>query len=66
MRARNNNRAETVEGTFHEGRRKYGTPHRVRGDHGRENLRVAEWQFRRHGLSSGAYIWGRFVRPCGV
>jgi hypothetical protein len=61
MRARNNNRAETVEDTFHEGRRKYGTPHRVRGDHGCENLRVAEWQFRRHGLNSGAYIWGRFV-----
>jgi hypothetical protein len=59
MRARNNNRASTVEDTFHEARANYGSPHRVRGDHGLENLRVAEWQFQRHGLHTGAYIWGR-------
>jgi hypothetical protein len=59
MRVRNNNRAVTVEETFHEARRLYGSPRRVRGDHGCENLRVAQWQFRRYGLHTGAYIWGR-------
>jgi hypothetical protein len=64
LRARNNNRAVTVEATFHEARRRHGTPRRVRGDHGRENLRVAQWQFARHGLGTGAYIWGRSVLGC--
>jgi transposase InsO family protein len=60
LRVRNNNRADTVEATFHEGRHVYGCPRRVRGDHGRENLRVAEWMFERYGLHTGAYIWGRY------
>jgi hypothetical protein len=62
MRVRNNNHADTVEATFHEGRHAYGNPHRVRGDHGRENLRVAAWQFERHGPHTGAYIWGRYEK----
>lgn len=37
----------------------YGVPLRLRGDHGTENLRVAEFMNVAHGEGRGSYIWGR-------
>ncbi|KAK7019381.1 hypothetical protein VNI00_018094 [Paramarasmius palmivorus] len=59
IRVSNNNRASTVEEVFHEGKDRHGSPRRVRGDHGTENLRVAEWMEEKFGI--GSYIWGRSV-----
>ncbi|KAK7052904.1 hypothetical protein VNI00_004224 [Paramarasmius palmivorus] len=59
IRVSNNNRASTVEELFHEGTSLHGCPRRVRGDHGTENLRVAEWMEETFGI--GSYIWGRSV-----
>ena len=54
-----NNRAETVLTLFLESITKHGVPSRVRGNHGTENLRVAEWMETHRGLGRGSYIWGR-------
>jgi transposase InsO family protein len=56
LRVHDNNRASTVARLFHEARALHGTPRRVRGDHGTENMRVAEWVDENHGL--GSYLWG--------
>lgn len=55
----NNNRASTVLDLFHCARSDYGTPSRVRGDHGVENVEVAAWMEANQGPSRGSYIWGR-------
>ena len=44
----------------------HGTPSRVRGDHGTENVRVAEWMEENRGGGRGSYIWGRFVNMLSV
>ena len=49
IRVHNNNRAETVLLLFHVCRARHGTPSRVRGDHGTENIRVAEWMEQHQG-----------------
>ena len=59
IRASDNNRADTVLDVFHQAREEYGTPSRVRGDHGVENLRVAEFMETNYGSERGSYIWGR-------
>ena len=56
-----NNRGETVLTLFLDTVRRHGVPSRVRGDHGTENIRVAEWMERVRGLNRGSYIWGRSV-----
>lgn len=61
IRASNNNRAETVLELFHDCTSVHGIPSRVRGDHGTENVRVAEWMEENQGRGRGSYIWGRFV-----
>lgn len=61
IRAHNNNRAETVLTLFLDCISAHGTPSRVRGDHGTENVRVAEWMEENQGAGRGSYIWGRFV-----
>jgi len=61
IRAHNNNRAETVLALFLDSIAIHGTPSRVRGDHGTENVRVAEWMEEMQGRGRGSYIWGRFV-----
>lgn len=61
IRAHNNNRAESVLNLFLESIQVHGTPSRVRGDHGTENVRVAEWMEENQGGGRGSYIWGRFV-----
>ena len=54
-----NNRADTVLSLFLDSVTKHGLPSRVRGDHGTENIRVAEWMEETRGLNCGSYIWGR-------
>lgn len=61
VRVSNNNRSETVLNLFHDARAENGTPSRVRGDHGVENLGVAGWMEENRGLARGSYIWGRSV-----
>ncbi|KAG6848987.1 hypothetical protein H0H93_012214 [Arthromyces matolae] len=61
IQASDNNQAETVLNLFHQGRAVFGTPSRVRGDHGVENLRVAEFMESNFGSERGSYIWGRSV-----
>lgn len=57
----NNNRADTVLHFFRRGVYNFGLPHRVRGDHGTENIRVAEFMIQRRGINRGSFITGRSV-----
>lgn len=59
IQATDNNRAETVLNLFHDAREEHGTPCRVRGDHGTENLQVADFMESNYGVDRGSYIWGR-------
>lgn len=59
IRASNNNRASTVLDVFLSAIEVHGTPSRVRGDHGTENLEVAEWMEEHAGPNRGSYIWGK-------
>ena len=59
LRAHDNNRADTVLQLFLEAVHRYRIPSRVRGDHGVENLRVAEFMEEHNGVGRGSYIWGR-------
>ena len=61
IRVHTNNRANTVLALFREAVARHGLPSRVRGDHGTENLRVAQWMEECRGLNRGSYIWGRCV-----
>ncbi|KAF7335038.1 Integrase catalytic domain-containing protein [Mycena venus] len=61
IRANNNNRAATVLDLFIYDVISHGVPRRVRGDHGTENVAVAQWMEERYGPEHGAYIWGRSV-----
>lgn len=59
MRASDNNRADTVAQVFYDAIAVHGTPSRVRGDHGTENLQVAQYMEETYGVERGSYIWGR-------
>ena len=61
IRAHNNNCADTVLQLFLDAISVHGIPSQVRGDHGTENVRVAEWMEENQGGGRGSYIWGRFV-----
>lgn len=61
LRASNNNRALTVLDVFLEAAGRHRVPSRLRGDHGTENLRVAEFMEDYRGVRRGSYIWGRRV-----
>lgn len=52
-----NNRAVTVLDLFLQATARHGTPYHVRGDHGVENVLVADHMEAARGL--GSYIWGR-------
>ena len=52
-----NNRAVTVLDLFLRAIAEHGTPHHVRGDHGVENVAVANYMEGSRG--PGSYIWGR-------
>jgi hypothetical protein len=59
LRAHNNNRAATVLSFFLDIISVHGCPSRVRGDHGVENVRVADYMEEKMGPDRGSYIWGR-------
>ena len=61
IQAHDNNRAATVLTLFLNSVSVHGTPSRVRGDHGTENVRVAEWMEENRGGGRGSYIWGRWA-----
>lgn len=63
IQASNNNQADTqaVLELFLDLIEVHGLPSCVWGDHGTENLRVAEYMETHRGLGRGSYIWGRFV-----
>jgi hypothetical protein len=61
--AHTNNRQDTFFSLFEEACRNHGTPSRVRGDHGRENLAIAAWMEQKRGLNRGSFLWGRRVEP---
>jgi hypothetical protein len=61
IRAHSNNRASTVLALFEDIAMAFGYPSRVRGDHGTENLLVANRMEQVRGPDRGSYIWGRYV-----
>jgi hypothetical protein len=61
IQAVNNNQAVTVVTLFHKARAAHGTPSRLRGDHGIENVLVAAAMEDIRGFGRGSYIWGRYV-----
>jgi hypothetical protein len=61
LRASDNNLAATVLNLFLDAANNYGVPSRLRGDHGTENLGVANWMEEHRGTRRGSYIWGRFI-----
>jgi hypothetical protein len=62
IRAHNNNHAETVLSLFLDIIEVHSVPSRVRGDHGTENLLVAQYMEDLKGIERGSYIWGRYAR----
>lgn len=61
LRVHNNNRTDTVLALFLHAVAQFGCPSRVRGDHGTENVRVAQAMDDMRGTGRGSYIWGRCV-----
>ena len=59
LRAHDNNRAATVLDFFLQITSVHSCPSRVQGDHGVENVRVADYMENRMGPDWGLYIWGR-------
>jgi hypothetical protein len=54
-----NNRADTVLQLFLRGVEENGLPSRCRGDHGGENMAVANYMEENRGPGHNSYIWGR-------
>lgn len=61
-----NNRADTVLEVFERAVRLHGLPSRARGDHGTENVRVADRMLELRGNGRGSYLWGRYVTLTGM
>jgi hypothetical protein len=59
IKVSNNNRALTVLGVFEDAVAVCGWPSRLRGDHGVENMKVAERMEEEKGPGRGSYLWGR-------
>ena len=54
-----NNLAGTVLELFLQAVETYGTPSRVRGDCGGENILVSAYMIMKHGPNRGSFLWGR-------
>ncbi|KAL0066854.1 hypothetical protein AAF712_006049 [Marasmius tenuissimus] len=61
IQASNNNLATTVLDVFIQAVEEHGCPSRTRGDHGTENLLVAEFMEEYKGLGRGSYLWGKSI-----
>ena len=59
LRASTNNSASTVLRVFLNAVEEYGTPSRVRGDRGGENVEVSVWMILRRGANRASFMWGR-------
>ena len=62
LRASADNRASTVLNIFLHTVQAYGTPWRVRGDRGGENIDVATWMIQHRGSNRSSFLWGRSTR----
>lgn len=62
LQANIDNRAQTVLNLFLAAIEVYGTPSRVRGDRGGENLDVATWMIQHRGPSRSSFLWGQSTR----
>ena len=58
LHAHTDNSASTVQNLFLQSIDRYGTPSRVRGDRGAENLEVSTWMIMYRGPSRGSFLWG--------
>ncbi|CAB4433207.1 unnamed protein product [Rhizophagus irregularis] len=61
IKCNTNNRAVSVLDLFNEAITEWGIPHRCRGDHGGENVQVAEWMINYRGINRGSYIFGKSI-----
>lgn len=61
LRASGNNSAATVLQVFLEAVERWGTPSRVRGDRGGENVEVSVWMIMHRGPNRASFMWGRWV-----
>ena len=57
----NNNQADTMLEVFEQGVRSHGLPSWVHGNHGTENVRVADHMLELRGNGRGSYLWGQYV-----
>ena len=62
----NNNFASTVLDCFFKATQEYGTPSRVRTDHGGENVRVWDYMEEQRGMGRNSYIAGKSVHNCRI
>ena len=62
VHAHNNNQSQTVFTLFTDLIKEHGLPSRVRGDHGGENVLVAEYMEAARGKEHGSYTYLGLVR----
>jgi hypothetical protein len=61
IQVHDNNQSQTVLDLFLRAVSTHGCPSCVQGDHGTENVLVAEWMEINRAVDQGSYFWGRYV-----
>ena len=61
LNASNNNKASTVLNAFSNAVSSFGLPSRVRCDHGKENVSVAQYMLQTRGIDRGSVLTGSSV-----